>query len=467
MSKEDQENERLSELLEDVRSGEASLEEYAEELEAALPTSMLESMAEAARAVVAYAAGDISLKKVETIAREQADLHPNHPFFFHMCMDYALQRGDELESDGYTALTKTKADRREEISGEDFIAGLDEVFNARLSAIERADEDPYSVFTYLGKSGDHLIGHLLVEDILASESHLDSRVLELAMRRGDKIMTVILAMLDELLQEFSPGEIPAGFVFLLRIVGYLKTLDALPVLVEALDTCISIPLHETVLALTKIGSDYPEQVSKEMRRVAINPAYGEARLGAIEVLGLLRETPGNLQFLVEELGGLEPEDEFYRDMFTFLVSAVLSSSHEAAFEAVESALERNRPFLDTRTIYLTMQYLKKHGPTKAGTLLDNILDEDIYGLRDLYLPPEIAVQRRTLTLAREDALKQAMLDNLPPLSEVEEKLHTGREEPCPCGSGKKFRRCCLDHLLEMRELLLAREAAGEGPYGDN
>jgi hypothetical protein len=453
---------RFSEILGDVRSGEASLAEYTHEVEAALPSSLLDSLGAAARAVSKYAAGEISLNKAEMVARRQADLHPNHPFFFHLCMDYALQRGDELEGDGYTALTKTKADRREEISGEDFLAGLDDVFTRRLSAIERAEEDPFSVFTYLDGGGDHLVNHFLVEDILVSEDRLDTGVLELTLRRGDAVMPLIIAMLGELLREMSPGEIPAGFVFLLRIVGHLKPLDALPVLVEALNTCISVPLHETVLALTKLGSAYPEQVSRELRKLVINPGYGEARLGAIEILGLLRDTPGNLQFLVEELQELEPEDEFYGDMFAFLVSAVLSSSREEAYRAVESALERHKPFLDTRTVYLTRQYLKKRGPTKAGTLVGNILEEDAGDLCKLYPPPEVAARRRTLTLAREEALKKAMLDNLPLLAEVEAKLRTGRDEPCPCGSGRKFRRCCLDSLLEMRELLLARAEAGEG-----
>ncbi|MBN2028219.1 MAG: SEC-C domain-containing protein [Actinobacteria bacterium] len=465
MGQEERKKDRFSEILEDVKAGEASLEDYRLEMESALPSSLLESMGAAAQAVVRYAAGEISLIKAESIARQQADLHPNHPFFFHMCMDYALQRGDERETDGYTALTKTKADRMEEVSGEDFIAGLDDVFLQRLSIIERADEDPFSVFTYLDGGSDHLLCHLLVEDILASESRLDVEVLELALQRADLIMPVVLAMLGELLQEMSPGDIPAGFVFLLRIIGQLKPVEALPVLAEALNVCISVPLHETVLALAKTGSAYPDQVSKEMRRLVINPAYGEARLGAIEVLGLLRDVPGNLQFLIDELQGLEPEDEFYRDMFTFLVSAILASSRDEAYRSIDAALEHHRPYLDTRTIYLTMQYARKRGPTKAGALFDVILDEDIRDLRDLYLPPQAAAVRRTLTLAREDALKKAMLENLPTLAEVEEKLRTGRDEPCPCGSGKRFRRCCMDDLLEIRELLLAREE-GEGPYSD-
>ena len=58
-----------------------------------------------------------------------------------------------------------------------------------------------------------------------------------------------------------------------------------------------------------------------------------------------------------------------------------------------------------------------------------------------------------------------MLQNLPALAEVEERLRTGRDEPCPCGSGRRFRNCCLAELRQMREMLLLRgeqaEARGE------
>jgi len=222
------------------------------------------------------------------------------------------------------------------------------------------------------------------------------------------------------------------------------------------------------LTLAKLGSAYPKEVSRSLRMLVIDPARGEARLGAIEVLGMLREDSENLPFLMDELNRLDHEDEFHRDMFTFLVSAILSSSSKEAFAAVDSALEKQRAHLDTRTIYLTMQYLKKRDRTKAGALFGNILAEDIRDLVELYPPPRIAAKRRTLTLAREDALREAMLENLPDLSEVEERLRTRRDDPCPCGSGKKFRNCCLAELSEMREMLLQRGAEKEaGPDWDS
>ena len=455
--------ERFSEILEDIRSGEASLADYSDELEAALPSSILDSLNTVSVIVGKYAAGEISLLDAEKAVRVQADLHPNHPFFFHMCMTYALQRGNELEADGYTALTKTKADRREEIIGEDFMAGVDDVFSERLLAIEQAEEDPYTVFTYLDGGGEHLVNHFLVEDIIASESSLDPEVLELVLKRSVRTVPIILHMLEELLEEVNPSEMPAGFVFLTRILGQLRPREATPVLLAALGACISLPLHETVLALAKLGAAYPEEVSKGLRKLVINPSYGETRLGAVEVLGLLWESAGNLEFLSEELNRLEPDDELYRDMFTFLVSAILSSGRESAFKAVDSSLELHRPNLDTRTIYLTMKYLKKRERTKAGALLYNVLEEDIHDLLQLYPPPQVSSKRRTLTLAREEALKEAMLQSLPTLAEVEERLKTGRDEPCPCGSGKRFRSCCRGDLLEMRELLLTRKEETAGP----
>jgi len=291
-------------------------------------------------------------------------------------------------------------------------------------------------------------------------------VLELVLKRSVRTVPIILHMLEELLEEVNPSEMPAGFVFLTRILGQLQPREATPVLLAALGACISLPLHETVLALAKLGAAYPEEVSKGLRKLVINPSYGETRLGAVEVLGLLWESAGNLEFLSEELNRLEPDDELYRDMFTFLVSAILSSGRESAFKAVDSSLELHRPNLDTRTIYLTMKYLKKRERTKAGALLYNVLEEDIHDLLQLYPLPQVSLKRRTLTLAREEALKEAMLQSLPTLAEVEERLKTGRDEPCPCGSGKRFRNCCRDNLLEMRELLLIHKEEAAGPdYG--
>jgi len=37
---------------------------------------------------------------------------------------------------------------------------------------------------------------------------------------------------------------------------------------------------------------------------------------------------------------------------------------------------------------------------------------------------------------------QSLSTNQQPPSRVERDQHVGRNEPCPCGSGKKFKKCC-------------------------
>ena len=42
---------------------------------------------------------------------------------------------------------------------------------------------------------------------------------------------------------------------------------------------------------------------------------------------------------------------------------------------------------------------------------------------------------------RSDLLKQ-LADIKPPAHRPEKQKKVGRNDPCPCGSGKKYKRCC-------------------------
>lgn len=41
-------------------------------------------------------------------------------------------------------------------------------------------------------------------------------------------------------------------------------------------------------------------------------------------------------------------------------------------------------------------------------------------------------------------------------------LKVGRNDPCPCGSGKKYKRCCLDEASEWWRSETVREKFGRG-----
>ena len=54
-------------------------------------------------------------------------------------------------------------------------------------------------------------------------------------------------------------------------------------------------------------------------------------------------------------------------------------------------------------------------------------------------------QIRTMELPSEamrfDLLRQ-LADIKPPVTQPEQQKKVGRNDPCPCGSGKKYKRCC-------------------------
>ena len=452
-------------LLEKIQSGGAPLARFKDELDALMPNSILAAAAAVDMAVEKHGKGEMTWEDAEKVIRDQADLHPLHPFLFEMCLSYALPRMDELEIMGYTALTIIKSDRFEELTGESYIDGMAEAFQEIVELVGDSD-DLLEAFPYIEKGGDHLVNHFLVEDILESDWEMDERELKLVLERSERVMPVVIAMCGDLLDEMDADLLPYGFVYLLRFIGCLKPREALPVLMQSLEGCRGEPLHETVLALAKLGSLYPEEVSGRLRDVAGDPAYLEVRLAAIEALGLLGREAGNIEFLREALRGLDPEDPCYHDMFVFLVQALASSGHEETAEMIGAALEKHRPFIPDDTAAFAREFLEDPGFMGLGCRLEDFVEEDISDLRELELDFDVDRRRSTLTREREEEMSPVTDEDeewLPDLDWVEEQLRTGRNEPCPCGSGLKFKKCCLPRLRELRGFLVRGEPEEDEP----
>ncbi len=49
--------------------------------------------------------------------------------------------------------------------------------------------------------------------------------------------------------------------------------------------------------------------------------------------------------------------------------------------------------------------------------------------------------RKSMTSDEIDAEKE-LLDNTPPVEPIKGDDTPGRNDPCPCGSGKKYKKCC-------------------------
>jgi len=49
---------------------------------------------------------------------------------------------------------------------------------------------------------------------------------------------------------------------------------------------------------------------------------------------------------------------------------------------------------------------------------------------------------RSMLTSDEIDAEQELLDNTPPVEPIKAEETPGRNDPCPCGSGKKYKKCC-------------------------
>lgn len=71
--------------------------------------------------------------------------------------------------------------------------------------------------------------------------------------------------------------------------------------------------------------------------------------------------------------------------------------------------------------------------------------EERYSPTYSYIPPEPIVDKlKHLVEEKEEAkLERERLALMPKKPFVREEPRVGRNDPCPCGSGKKYKKCCL------------------------
>lgn len=62
-----------------------------------------------------------------------------------------------------------------------------------------------------------------------------------------------------------------------------------------------------------------------------------------------------------------------------------------------------------------------------------------------YLPEEPVVNKLKdlVQKKQEEQLEKERLASMPKQPFVREEPRVGRNDPCPCGSGKKYKKCCL------------------------
>lgn len=409
--------------------------------------------------------GGITASEAMSIAQRHANRFPAVPVLFLYCSFFAHELGRDLDSLGYAALYCLKSERTQGLLDFRRHQEWQAQFRPFFEKLE-SDETALSVWAYFDEGDEHLVNHFFVQDITDGVVHTEEKWQYAVCERLGEIAPLLISMIEDQfrLHLITSCEAPAGLPTMIALVGCSRSRDAIPALLDALVYCTSDPLNEAIIALAKIGSSYPSEVSSELREFIRSTESGEARLAAVDALGILWEAPGNLEFLQRMLAGWRPDERGDNHLFRFLVHALLSSREPAAEAAVLSALEACREELDADSVSFAEDYLKHYQEIRLGPRIMDILAEKP---EDFLSPPTSDLfreRRSTLTLQRADDLEkkeaEAMLEN--GLDAVEALLKRGRNELCGCGSGLKFKKCCLPRLEEMRERMKRGEVVKPG-----
>jgi len=456
--------ERLEKLFKQLRSGQITQRDLMKEVAAYWPDSPIASDLAAVIALNDFDEGSKSLEEAEAIVHEEADRHPAAASLFVFCAVTAALAENAVDRDGYLDLALAKHDR---YGVEDSLQSMFEGHEAMLDMLAafEAQEDGFEFWDIMDAGSEHLTDHYLVQEVAYADELLGPEELDVFLNQKQRTIPLLYNLCRDLMQETVISDPAEDFVVPFRIFGCLREIESLDLLIDSLGFCLGESLHEAVIALIKLGSHRPKLVNRALRELLASSDDPEAMLSAIEVLGFLHDTPGNLEFLTERLRSLDLREGAELETFVFLASALAGSGNPVARALVAKKLKQETDLKEAIPVQVQEDILHPSMPLARNAFRAGILEEDIHDICCGFSAPRDWEWRKTLTLSREMAI-QAIDDGFEE-PRPEEWLKTGRNEPCPCGSGKKFKKCCLPELEQgQRRLSLVREGQEPEPTSD-
>jgi hypothetical protein len=267
----------------------------------------------------------------------------------------------------------------------------------RLAAISEASQDKMSPSEMpYAEAGD--IAEVLARDVSQAE-----RMMELLKQEVDPETEPALTWLE---------------IFLVQIAGYMRYEPAIPLIIKKFLIDGELLNEECDKALTKVGTDAVVR--------AVRDAYPQApnhfRLYSSAIFGDIHSdlaVSAGLELLSLEL---DP------DQRTWLATALVDQFSTEAIDAARTVLLEDPPEFDDLKSSLVV----------ACKLM-------------AYDVPELKQWERQLAGPRRSFASRALpppvvddLDDESDISPISTSVKTGRNDPCPCGSGKKFKKCCLN-----------------------
>jgi len=262
-----------------------------------------------------------------------------------------------------------------------------------------------------------------------------NRLVEAIARHGDRYTERVLSILAEKVEDFTNH--PMGWLepLTVRLAGEMRCAAAMPLIVQKLHEEGDLLLEECEVALWKIGNEAVVD--------AVCADYSQSewsyRLYGVSVLEHIHSD----LTVRKALDLLAQEDD--GEIRTWLGQVLLRQFASEAVEPLRQLILAGP--LDPEMLQLRKDYLT------ACTLMEVTFPEMEQWRKELLHDAEANkafFAKHHLGMAK---LANLLADDSEAADEEDEieydreelpvKQKVGRNEPCPCGSGKKFKKCCL------------------------
>jgi hypothetical protein len=274
-----------------------------------------------------------------------------------------------------------------------------------------------------------------------SDEELDhaDRVVEALARQGEQQVERLLDLLGRRVEDYDKD--PMGWleIFLVQLAGGMRLEQAIPLVVNKLHEGGEILSERCAESLGRIGTDAAAEAVTE-GWLETEWGYRLYATSALEKIHTDTTVRKCLELLPQE------EDD---DIRTQLADALLSQYADEGIEVIREmvrhrdceALGSNlRPKLVAVSTIMGKTFPEYPAWKREAELSQAKQERRARKMREfLYAPAEPALPPKSSPLRERDDFP---LSKPAPFVRTEEQV--GRNDPCPCGSGKKFKKCCLN-----------------------
>jgi hypothetical protein len=295
----------------------------------------------------------------------------------------------------------------------------------------------------------------IIQDLDDDADGLPRDAIREARKHRDQIIPRLIQSIRDATAAAATGHAPEGnaHFYALFLLAEFKATEALPAVVEAISLPGELPfdlfgdaITESLSAiLAALAVDRPEVLDELIGNRSINEYVRWA--AADTFLYWVRDGRITREYAVERLGGLLREAVARSDsqIVNGLVNALTDFCPREALDEIREAFERGLVD-ETLITFEEVEESVAESESRFQARLDRCRPsgvQDTIAELDSWASFETAEPRLVEAFGepRELDLPQDDYDE-PPTTIRNIEPRVGRNDPCPCGSGKKFKKCC-------------------------